>query len=264
MDLNRAVIVTALFDIGRDKWGAFGHSYHTYLEYMKIMLSIDCYMVIYTEQQFAQKILKNRQVVDPKLKKTELKVITKEQFEIYKKFGNQITKLMSSDDFKKQIQFHVPEMTQPWYNFVNFNKIFFIKDACFNSNRFPKRNLYIWKDAGVYRSEKHLYHKRIWPDIKKVDMSKITFFVRSTNDNIPDVKQHLLSQDRKIQGGSFLVPSHYIEYFADEFEKQIKRALNLGVIGSDEKIMDLIYSNNPEFCNKIECEWRQYWKFFKY
>ena len=94
--------------------------------------------------------------------------------------------------------------------------------------------------------------------------SKITFFVRSVSDEINSIEDHVMSQDRRIQGGCFLLPAHYIEYFCNEFENQLKRVLDLKVMGSDEKMMDLVYLNNPEFCKKIQCDWRQYWKFFKW
>jgi len=264
MDMKDAVIVTALFDIGRDNWRNFSHSYHTYLEDMKILLSIDCKMIIYTEEKFQQIIGENRLVTQKTFQNTEIRILKKEDLEIYKKYGKEITKLMESEEYIKKKPFNVPESDQPWYNFVNFNKAFFIKDAYKNSIRFPNHSLYIWKDAAVYRSEKHLYHNRIWPDMNKVDLSKITFFVRGTSDKISSIEDHVMSQDRRIQGGCFLLPAHYIEYFCNEFENQLKKVLDLKVMGSDEKMMDLVYLNNPEFCKKIQCEWRQYWKFFKY
>ena len=57
MDIKKTAIVTALFDIGRDKWDNYEQSYHTYIEWMKNLLSLNSKIVIYTEEKFSSQII---------------------------------------------------------------------------------------------------------------------------------------------------------------------------------------------------------------
>ena len=68
--IENPAIVTALFDIGRDKWSNYGLSYHTYMMWMRNLLLFDSKMVIYTEEKFEGFIKEQRSIVDPNLEKT--------------------------------------------------------------------------------------------------------------------------------------------------------------------------------------------------
>ena len=70
MDIKKTAIVTALFDIGRDKWDNYTMSYHTYLWWMRSILFLDTNIIIYTEEKFKEQILEFRKEVDPNLEKT--------------------------------------------------------------------------------------------------------------------------------------------------------------------------------------------------
>ena len=46
---------------------------------------------------------------------------------------------------------NVPEMTQPLYNIIMFNKLSFLKDS--KDNGYFDGDLFIWKDAGGLRED---------------------------------------------------------------------------------------------------------------
>ena len=50
--IETTTIVTAIFDIGRDKWDNYGLSYNTYLHWMRNLLYFDTNIVRYTEQKY--------------------------------------------------------------------------------------------------------------------------------------------------------------------------------------------------------------------
>ena len=54
MDIKNVSIVTAIFDIGRDKWDNFTMSYHTYCWWMRSLLYLDTNLIIYTEEKFKE------------------------------------------------------------------------------------------------------------------------------------------------------------------------------------------------------------------
>ena len=130
MDIKKTAIVTAIFDIGRDKWDNFTMSYHTYLWWMRNLLYLDTNLIIYTEEKFKDDILRYRKEVDPKLNKTILIVQPLESIEGYKTFYEPLNNLMTGEQFKSDIQFNVPEMTKPLYNVVMFAKLFYQSITC--------------------------------------------------------------------------------------------------------------------------------------
>lgn len=260
MDIKNTAIVTAIFDIGRDQWSNFTMSYHTYLWWMRSLLYLDTNLIIYTEEKFKNDILNYRREVDPQLKKTILIVQPLENIEGYKLFYEKLDYLMSSDDFKKIIQFDVPEMTKPLYNVVMFAKLFYILDAA-KRNLF-NADLYVWADAAVIRND--CPQKNVnWPDIQKInelDNNKITFFCHYNYVGVASdgYRDHALSQTRFIQGGSVFVPKHLVEETCELFKNIVYDCISQGFIGSDEKIFDFLYLTNPQKYNLIQCGWREY------
>lgn len=261
MDIKTPTIVTALFDIGRDKWDNFNLSYHTYLHWMENLLMIQTNMVIYTDSILYEDIIQMRKKYDTDLAKT--KVVIKEVCELegYTRFGKSIFKVMQSNEFKRNIAFNVPEMTKPMYNIIMFNKLFFLND-CLQHNYFNS-DMLIWTDAACYREKLDILN---WPDLNKVnalDNSKITMFTHSNNVNIGEPMHHVLSQVRFIQGGCFLVPINQVKSFVSMFISVVTKCIEAGYVGSDEKMFDLCYTHNQKAFNLIKCNWREYYNLFK-
>lgn len=264
MDIKNTVIVTALFDIGRDKWNNFTMSYHTYCYWMRNILYLDSKIIIYTEEKFKDDILKYRKEVDPNLEKTIIIVQPLEEIEGYKLFYKKLNALMSSEDFKKKIQFDVPEMTKPLYNVVMFSKLFYILDA-YKKNLFDAE-LYVWADAGVIRNDTPVKNE-VWPDLEKInslDNSKVTFFCHHNYVSIHDKQSHALSQMRFIQGGTMFIPKTCVDDICEVFKEEVLNCISSGYVGSDEKIFDFVYIKNKEKYNLIKCGWREYLDLFKH
>lgn len=262
MDINKPVIVTALFDIGRDKWDCFDQSYGGYIDWMERLLSFDCNMVIYTDANLCDSIIARRIKYDTDLTKTIVIVKPLEEHKAYQLFYDNLNTLMQSEAFKKKIAFNVPEMTKPLYNIIMFNKAYFLQD-CAKENYFDA-DLLIWMDAACYREEIRDYN-RPWPNLDKINQlaNKITFFSHHLEFSIFNRQDHLLSQMRIIQGGCFFVPKHLIDRLSNAVTYHVMDSINRGYIGSDEKIFDLCYLDNKEICQLIQCNWREYYNLFK-
>jgi hypothetical protein len=176
MNIKNPTIVTALFDIGRDKWDSYGLSYESYIMWIKNLLMYDTQMVIYTEEKFLDILKEKRLLSDPNFEKTIFVLKKIEELESFKLYFEKVDTLMKSEKFKTKKIFNVPEMTKPLYNIVIFNKLFYISESIekkhFNSDFF------IWLDAGVLReSTKNVINQ--WPNLDKINKKysdKITFF----------------------------------------------------------------------------------------
>jgi hypothetical protein len=262
--IENPAIVTALFDIGRDKWSNYGLSYHTYMMWMRNLLLFDSKMVIYTEEKFEGFIKEQRSIVDPNLEKTIIVIDVIENLDSYKLFYDKVSTLMNQDNFKNKIHFNVPEMTQALYNIVIFNKPYFIKNSI--ENKHFDSDMFIWCDAGVLRNDNPEI-KRGFPNVEKINQKyndKITFFSHHEEFSVPDRPFHLLSQFRYIHGGCFFVPNNGVIYsFIKHFITLIQNHLDLEFVGSEEKYLDFCYLDNKENYNIIKSDWRQYFDIFK-
>jgi hypothetical protein len=267
MDINNPVIVMALYDIGRENWNNFRMSYHTYGWWMRNTLSLDSNIVVYTESKFIEELTKYRKEFDPNLEKTIFIDLPLQELPIYQKYYKTLTNLMNSQIFKSKVSFHdVPEMSQPLYNIIMFNKVFFLKDTI--EKKYFNNDMVVWADAGGLREDVKNYQGFKWPNIEKIkslDNTKITFFSHNSDFNIKneDREFYSLSQIRNIQGTSFLLPSNLIDKLSDMVLQTIDESIKNNYIGSDEKIFDITYTKDKNFFNLIKCGWREYFNILK-
>lgn len=263
--ITNPVIVTSLFDIGRDTWDNFKVSYHTYLWWMKNTLAIDANFVIYTDNRFYEDIIKMRQEVDPEWKRSKVINMYLHSLPSYTRYNKRLENLMYSPDFVNKIMFQVPEMTKPLYNTLIFNKLDFIKDA--KDHNYFNGDLYIWVDAGGLREDISLYKDVKWPNINKVNQrivaDKITFFSHHPDFEVLSNESHAMSQVRHIQGGSIFCPVSQINSLHKLFNQTVNECINSGYIGSEEKMLDLTYIKNKSLYNIVTCDWREYYFIFK-
>lgn len=260
--IKSPVIVTALFDIQRDKWAKFEQSYSTYLYWMQGVLSLDANIVIFTEEKFADPIKLILTNTRKDCSKTKLIILTLEELEAYKLYNSRLTELMKSESFIKKVQFVVPEMFSVLYNVITFNKVYFLKKAA--EEKYFDNDLLIWMDAGLFRDTSENYNVK-WPNHEKInqlDNEKITLFSHNQEVNVRDNEYTAFSQIRNIHGGCFLVPSFMAEFFTKEFDHTINQALNHGYIGRDETMFDITYCRFKSNYTLIKSGWREYFKMF--
>lgn len=259
MVVKSPVIVMALYDIGRDGWDSYRMSYDTYLWWMRNTLSLDANIVVYTEDKFAERIGSYRREFDPSMEKTAIETVPLEGLPCHAKYHARLESLMSSEEFVRKVKHDVPEMNRPLYNVIMFNKPRFLgaaKDAGFFGG-----DLFIWADAGGLREDVKNYAGKVWPSLEKInalDNSRITFFSHNDNFSVSDKEYHSLSQIRNIQGTSFVVPGVLVDALVHDFEETVDECLGAGYIGSDEKVLDIMYCNNSDRYDLIKCTWREY------
>jgi len=259
MDLNKPVIVSALFDIDRPNWSNFKMSYDTYTHWSESLLSIDCPLVIFTEEKFFKTLYDKRRQYDTKMVQTKIIVRDKTELPLYKTLYEPVKQLMESEEFAKIVQFHdVPEMCQPWYNIIMYSKLQLMLETYVH--QYLKNDIVIWKDIAVYREDISMYKNVKWPDLSKIDQKRPTFFTHHEQVRIANNKSHLLSQMRFLQGGCFIIPGYLLHPLNKKYLTLVDQYLKEGYIGSDEKYLDLLVKDNPEDYVLIKSNWRKYFE----
>lgn len=262
MDLRKPVIVSALFDIDRPNWVNFKSSYHTYIHWSRQLMSIDCALVVFTEEKFFKPLFDIRKEYDTDMSQTKFIVQDKTELQLYKTHYHRIKDLMESKEFKKKVQFKdVPEMCQPWYNILMLSKLTWMREAYVQ--QYLEGDIFIWKDIAVYRDTDDEYNVK-WPDVDKISFTKPTFYNHHNHISIYKNEDHILSQQRFIQGGCFIVPGYLLQPLNNAYLDIVDNYLGLGYIGSDEKYFDILIKEDIDKFLLIECGWREYFRYFKY
>jgi hypothetical protein len=228
--------------------------------WFKNVLSLNINLYIQTEEQFVNFIIDERKKVDPELKKTIVKVTTIKDLPAWKFYNDSLEQLMFSEEFKKKIHHDVPEMTKPLYNVLMFNKVFFLKEVI-ELNPFNTK-FFSWVDTGFIRDSSWPVNNENWPSSEKLILAenKIKFFC--INDNIVQglsqttKESHCMSQMRFLKGTIFFLDGSCIDKLCQQFDFNVRQCIEQGFIGSDEKIFDLCYNDNPEMFELVKCDWR--------
>jgi hypothetical protein len=229
--------------------------------WFKNVLSLNIKLYIQTEEKFYDCIVEERKKVDPELKNTIINICNIETLEAWKRYNSLLEKLMSSEEFVKKTHHNVPEMTKPLYNVLMFNKVFFLKHVI-QQNPFNTK-FFSWVDTGFIRDEKWIVNNTEWPDPTKLTLkeNKVRFFC--INDYVEQglsnttKEEHCMSQMRFLKGTIFFLDGSCINRLCELFDKNVVKCIEDKFIGSDEKIFDLCYCDQPNLFELVKCDWRE-------
>jgi hypothetical protein len=244
-----------------------------YMLWFKNLLKLDANLYIETERQFVPRIKEMRREADPLMKKTVVVERKVEDIPAYRLYYKDFDQLINSEEFKDKLKNSelgkvarvITEHIQALYNVIIFNKIYLLRtvmeDNWFNTEYFG------WVDCGFIRNNRWVapQKNRKWPNLEKLDMQdgKIKLFCLDDEisqklkvTTVDSIKKHCMLQNRYIKGTVFFVPREEIDWLISEFEKTANYCLNLGVIGSDEKTLDLCYVKTPEKFKLHKGAWR--------
>ena len=219
--MNKPIIVTALYDIERDKWKEYNLSIDTYLYWMNNLLQVKNKIVCYTEKLKGEiEALRPSNIDIIELRKPVLYSTLKHFYEL--------NILMNSVEFKNKVVFpQVPEMCEVWYNILMFNKLRWMLDA----STITDGTHYVWVDAGCFRDEDASKYNVKWPNSAKLS-DKPMFFSHNT-------PVHIYKND-------------------EDHSYKVEACIMKGYIGSDEKIFDLMWNDNKDKIKLIKSDWRKY------
>ena len=140
--MKKVCLVTALFDICRES--VDGRKWEDYLEWFEKTLTINCPMVIYTEEK-VKKFIEKRRVGMP------TKIVIQKLEEIpYYYLKDDLDNVIESEEFK--INVPLPdriECNYSLYTIIQYSKFKWILDAI--NKKYIDSNLFFWVDAGISR-----------------------------------------------------------------------------------------------------------------
>jgi hypothetical protein len=258
--MSKVTVVSGLFYLARDKWkhSAFPQDHDRYKSWVKNLLSLDTHLYFYVDDFYYDYVLEHRLPYDPNLEKTVIVKTSLSQTHFFKNYYVDEACLMNSPEFKKRVFFHQSaDMNYSLYHIVNFAKIEFVKNT-YEKNKFNS-DYFFWVDAGGLREDISRYANVKWPDESSQFLTdKLVHFSHHESFDINQKQEYFLSQLRNIQGTAWIVPKDKVIPFFNKVEEQVKTILREEIVGSDEKVYDFLYLQDPDFYQLIKCGWFEF------
>jgi len=245
-------IITAFFDIGRDKWSHYTRSVDKYLHNAKRMLSLQDDMIIFIEHKFIDFVKQVRKNIKNKTTIIPLNI----QDLYWYQYLNQIQTIMDSSEFKNNlINPKCPEVSNPLYDIIMFSKTMLINLAILNN--LSNHEHYVWLDFGIHDNmlkdnmlNTKLFNKGIGDKIKFLcreypkssDLNLHSFFKSNTN---------------RFAGTMFSGHKNYLVKFNELLHTDIINALNNNIIDCDQNFFSNVYIKNPDMFDLYFGDWSE-------
>jgi len=234
-------VITALFDIGRDKSGD-GRTMDQYLEWFEKTLRLKTRIVVYTEESI-KKAIENK--IDQDL--VEFKIQRLEEIPMYytkEKIGD----IISNPEYKSKILDNSRiECNLDLYNVIQYSKFGWLEKEIEIGDT---NDFYFWMDAGCSRFFSDFDTSLNWPDPNKLDSDK---FIIQGNFNTESIYSSMDIDEYKwdnncilvgtLFGGCGTVVSKVSKMILSIFEDEM---MNQKMVNNEQIALGILYKRNPD------------------
>jgi protein YibB len=247
--MTEITLVSAFFDINRKEFKASPRSNDQYFEYFRFWSRLKNNLIIYSDSENADRIIKIRKEFDLE-DKTHL-IIIDDIFDIEPEIFKEMEKVALNQNF---IDFRLPAITSnnPKYNYLMLLKSWFLSDSV-------KRNLtsktVAWIDFGfnhggkVYTDSKEFAFKWEYEFSEKIHL-----FYKDKFDEQP-IFEIIRKLDDCIMGPLIISPSSLCQEFWELNKESMKMLISMGFMDDDQLLMMYSYRRKPEIFNLLKSSW---------
>jgi len=178
--MNDICMITAFFDINRDKWSNFNtsRSADDYIRAFSVYLNYDFNMIIYIDDRYydqLNELIKKSKYPNTKILKPINNSWMIKNIWTWSRLDRE-KEIMHSDEYRSLVADRIsagyPENTKPEYTIITHSKIDFVNHAI--NNLCDKFKYYMWVDFGYFLNKNngiYLPNKNI--DIKKLNPNTV-------------------------------------------------------------------------------------------
>ncbi len=238
-----STVITALYDIGRDKKGD-GRTIDQYLNWFEKTLQLNVPMVVYTEEKFKQFIIDKR--------KYDTKIVIKPLNEIpYFKYNEKIIEILNNNEYKLKIKDpNRIECNLSLYNIIQYSKFDWIVEAI--EQMYFDTEYYFWMDAGCSRFFQDVNPSKEWP-LNYNLLCKDKFNIQGNSNNlyynIADVENYIWDSNCILVGTMFGGSKYVCVDIAERVKSQFELYLNDGIVNNEQIILGYLFKKDPSLFN---------------
>lgn len=240
--MSELTIVTAFFDIGREKWTGFERDNSKYVEFFKFWARMKNRVVVYTDSQTARQVEEIRASFGLQDRTHVICVddVTTVAPDVYQALSRVMAN-EASVKFRRKPTY--PESCNPLYNYVMYLKAHLITDAI---QRGLAQGMVAWMDFG-YNHGGAFYNKPEEFDfVWSYDFSpKIHVFAVEPLDDTPVFE---IVRDMKIYfaGGIIVAPDSLWPKLLEMVRHALFSLLECGLADDDQTLLIMAYRAEPE------------------
>lgn len=245
------MLVTALYDIGRDQWQFFRRSFDEYLSYFSNVLGLNVNLIVYSDETVQNFVLDRRKGYQNKTKTFRIKFSDLE----YSQYRQHINDVITSPEFRESNDMlDHPEAFSVEYLILMNNKISFLADAVrrnpFNSTHF------FWIDAGYGHGEDLTRWKNFQPR-KLLDYhDKITYIELNDPRWYIDINDpHKVNIGPAFCGGFFGGDGGAILRYERLYRKTFRKLLTEYIVDDDQNVAFQCYMECPNWFRNVRGNW---------
>ena len=246
-------IVTAFFDIGRDKKGD-GRTIDEYLQWIKRTLQLNCQLFIVTEHKFHKFFEENRP--EQYRSKTVIKIIDFKDCYYYR-YYDQMKKILESTYYCNKIKDpNRVECKMPEYNIIQYSKFHFLNMAI-EENPF-QTEYFLWADAGISRFFLDVDLSCEYPGYNGniiLEQTKDRFIIQKRNDlySYPLSDEFVWDSVNLLCGTMFGGSAMIITKISKLVEQTfIEKMLNKNNVNNEQLALALVWKNNKDLFQLVD------------
>ena len=245
----RSTVVTAIFDIGREKWSTYSRSMKEYLGNAKIVTSMTNKMVIFTSPDLVDYFVAERRshgLMDRTM------IIGMDVYCIpYAWLLEPVTRIMCSTEFTRGAAYlEIPERQQPFYNIIMYAKTLFLQAASTLPFKSVNSSYYTWLDLGCHgpmctdSNRGQCMDPSPWTRDDRIRIGMTTPMSQNlwALDDVSWAKKHPVV----FAGTIFGTSKKGAAQLADTFWDALSTLMAQGYVCSDQSIFSLAYRRWPE------------------
>ena len=251
-NMSEITLVTAYFNIGREKWDGFSRGDEQYISYFKHWARLKNNLIVYTTSEIADKVNQIREHFGL-LEKTHV-VCIDDVFSVKPELYQAIKHVMKN---KESWLFHKwldhPESWNYRYNYVTGLKAFWCYDAV---ERKLADGMVAWIDFGYDHGGMDFPYSEDFAFQWEYDFSEnIHIFLAKKLDEKP-IFGIVRDMDTYIRGGIIVAPAQMWTLIWKEFRRAIQSLADCGLADDDQTLLLMTYRKYPKlFCSHMTSYW---------
>ena len=239
---DKITIVTAYFDIGRDKFKGYERGNNKYIEYFKFWARIKNNIIVYTQKEFENEILEIRRNFGLE-EKTRI-IVVDDIYSLFPNIYNQMCAIEKNDCYQKYRYIKNNLDNTAKYDYIMFLKTWCMMDAV--NKKYVCTDFISWLDFGFNHGGETYCDELDFNFLWDYDFKDKIYISAIKEDDEKPIFQIIQSGEVYVCGAPYIVPTNLMSKFYDLIVESMNSLLDSGFIDDDQTLLLMAYRKEKD------------------